>query len=78
MKRKASIHDIAKELKVSSTTVSFVINGKAKEKRISMELEERILKYVKKVGYQPNMMAKSLRTGQSKIIGLMVENISDP
>ena len=78
MKRKISIHDIAKELGVSSTTVSFVINGKAKEKRISMEMEERILAYIQKVGYQPNMMAKSLRTGKSKIIGLMVENIADP
>ena len=78
MKRKISIHDIAKELGVSSTTVSFVINGKAKEKRISIEMEERIQAYVQKVGYQPNMMAKSLRTGKSKIIGLMVENIADP
>lgn len=78
MKRKISIHDIAKELGVSSTTVSFVINGKAKEKRISMEMEEKIQAYVQKVGYQPNMMAKSLRTGKSRIIGLMVENIADP
>ncbi|MEO6730691.1 MAG: substrate-binding domain-containing protein [Ferruginibacter sp.] len=78
MKKKTSIHDISKELGVSSTTVSFVINGKAKEKRISMEMEKKILTYIQKVGYKPNMMAKSLRTGQSKIIGLMVENISDP
>ncbi|MEO6231713.1 MAG: substrate-binding domain-containing protein [Ferruginibacter sp.] len=78
MKKKTSIHDIAKQLKVSSTTVSFVINGKAKEKRISVAVEERVLKYIEKIGFQPNMMAKSLRTGKSKIIGLMVENIADP
>ncbi|MEO6719543.1 MAG: substrate-binding domain-containing protein [Ferruginibacter sp.] len=78
MKRKLSIHDIAKELNVSSTTVSFVINGKAAEKRISSDMEKKILHYINKVGYQPNMMAKSLRTGKSKIIGLMVENMYDP
>lgn len=78
MRKKTSIHDIAKALNISSTTVSFVINGKAAEKRISSEMEKKILHYVQKVGYQPNMTAKSLRTGKSKIIGLMVENISDP
>ncbi|MEO6232398.1 MAG: substrate-binding domain-containing protein [Ferruginibacter sp.] len=78
MKKAISIHDISRELNVSSTTISFVLNGKAREKRISSEMEERILKHVQKVGYQPNMMAKSLRTGKSKIIGLMVENIADP
>jgi LacI family transcriptional regulator len=78
MKKKTSIHDIAKQLNVSSTTVSFVLNGKAEENRISKDLEAKILKYVKKVGYQPNMVAKSLRTGKSMIICMLVEDISDP
>ena len=78
MKKKASIHDIARHLKVSATTVSFVLNGKAEEKRISSDLEKRIMKYVRDTGYQPNHVAKSLRTGKSKIIGMLVEDISDP
>jgi LacI family transcriptional regulator len=78
LKRKISIHDIAKALQVSATTVSFVLNGKAEEKRISSEVQKKILKHVEKVGYQPNMVAKSLRTGKSKIIGMMVEDIADP
>lgn len=78
MKKKASIHDIARHLKVSATTVSFVLNGKAEEKRISSDLEKRIMKYVRETGYQPNHVAKSLRTGKSKIIGMLVEDISDP
>lgn len=78
IKKKTSIHDIAKQLNVSSTTVSFVLNGKAEENRISKELVEKILKYVKKVGYQPNQLAKSLRTGKSMIICMLVEDISDP
>jgi len=78
LKKKTSIHDIARQLKVSATTVSFVLNGKAEEKRISSDLEKRIMKYVRETGYQLNHVAKSLRTGKSKIIGMLVEDISDP
>lgn len=78
MKKKTSIHDIARELNVSATTVSFVINGKANEKRISEDVRNKVLDYVKLVGYQPNMVAKSLRTGRTNIIGMLVEDISDP
>lgn len=78
VKKNRSIHDLAKELSVSATTISFVLNGKGEEKRISRDVSERILKYVKEVGYQPNLLAKSLRTGISKTIGMLVESISDP
>lgn len=78
MKRKKSIHDIAKELNVSATTISFVMNGKAEEKRISTEVKERIEKYIRKINYEPNVIAKSLRTGKSKILAMLVEDISDP
>jgi LacI family transcriptional regulator len=77
-KKKISIHDLAKQLQVSSATVSFVLNGKAAEKRISPAMEEKILKHAQKSGYRPNRVAKSLRTGKSKIIGMLVEGISDP
>jgi LacI family transcriptional regulator len=77
-KKKISIHDLARQLKVSSTTVSLVLNGKAAEKRISPAVEKKILKYVQESGYRPNRVAKSLRTGKSEIIGMLVEGISDP
>ena len=78
MKKKISIHDIAKQLNVSATTVSFVLNGKAEEMRIRTEVKKRVLHYVESINYQPNQIAKSLRTGKSRIIGMMVEDISDP
>lgn len=77
-KRKLSINDLAKKLDVSKTTVSFILNGKAKEKRISDALVARVKKEAAKLGYQPNQFAKSLRTGRTNIIGLMVEDISNP
>lgn len=78
MKKKLSIVDIANALNVSKTTISFILNGRAQEKRISSELVERVMKYVTEVGYKPNSLAKSLRTGKSNTIGLMVEDISNP
>lgn len=78
MSKKLSIVDIANQLNISKTTVSFILNGRAQEKRISEELVEKVLKLVKEVGYKPNSLAKSLRTGKSNTIGLMVEDISNP
>lgn len=77
MKKRLSISDIAKNLGISVTTVSFILNDKSKEKRISEGMTNRVLDYVKKVGYKPNQLAKSLRTGKSKTIGLLVEDISN-
>jgi len=76
-KKRHSIKDIAKELKVSTTTVSFVLNGKAKQMGISEKLTERIIRYTDLIGYKPNQLAKSLRTGKSKIIVFMVEDIAN-
>jgi LacI family transcriptional regulator len=75
--KKISIRDIAKQAGVSPSTVSFVISGKAKEMRVSNQVAERITALAKKIGYYPNQTAVSLRTGKSKIIGLIVEDISN-
>ncbi len=78
MKKRSSITDIASVLNISPTTVSFILNGKAREKRISVELVEKVEKYIAEVGYKPNSLARSLRTGKTNIIALMVESISNP
>jgi LacI family transcriptional regulator len=74
--KKITLRDIARLAGVASSTVSQVVSGKAKQARISRELEKKILDIVEKEGYQPNPAAVSFRTGKSKIIGLIVENIS--
>jgi LacI family transcriptional regulator len=78
MQKKISIKDIAAQLNISITTVSFILNGKAKERGISTSLAEKVLKHVEETGYKPNHLAKSLRTGKTKIISLLVESIADP
>jgi len=76
-KQKLSIKDIASQLNISITTVSFILNGKAKENRISEKLTKKVLDHIEKVGYQPSQLAQSLRTGKSKILVFMVEDISN-
>ena len=75
--KKISIKDIARIVGAAPATVSFVLNGKAKEMRISEKLAHKIKSTAEKLGYHPNQIAVSLRTGKSKILGLIVENISD-
>lgn len=76
MKRKISIKDLARITGTSATTVSFVMNGKAEEMRISKSVADKILKASKQHGYSPNQLAVSLRTGHSNIIMLLVESVS--
>jgi LacI family transcriptional regulator len=78
LKKKRSIYDVASELQVSVTTLSFVLNGKGQEKRISKEVIQRIEAYIKEIGYQPNHLGRSLSTGKSKTIGMIVGDIDNP
>jgi LacI family transcriptional regulator len=74
--KKISITDIAKELNVSKTLVSLVLNNKAKENRISEEIEQKVRDTAKRMNYRPNPFAKSLRSGKSQTLGLIVSDIS--
>lgn len=77
-KKRVSIADIARQLNISVTTVSFILNGKAKEMRISDALIKKVEALVQQTNYQPNVLAKSFRTGKTNTIGLLVEDISNP
>jgi LacI family transcriptional regulator len=76
--KKMSIKVVAEALKISTATVSYILNGKAKEKRISEDMAQKVIAFVEKHNYKPNHLAKSLRTGKTNVIGLMVEDIADP
>ena len=76
--KKISLKDIAEAAGVSTALVSFVLNGKRKEYRVGEETAQRILKIANDMNYQPNLAAKSLRSGKTKTIGLVVSDISNP
>ena len=76
-KSRPSIKDIAKALDVSVTTVSFVLNDKGKEKKISDAVIQKVREYAALINYKPNRVAQSLRTGESRILVFMVEDIGN-
>ena len=75
--KRVSIKDIAQKAGVVPSTVSLVLNGKAKQSRISDDLAARIKALAIETGYQPLQTAVSLRTGRTKTLGLIVEDISN-
>lgn len=70
-----TIKDIAKVAQVSATTVSNVINGKTS--KTTEETKQRILNLVKELDYKPNAMARSLVNGETKLIGVILPDISN-
>jgi DNA-binding LacI/PurR family transcriptional regulator len=67
-----TIKDVAREAGVSHPTVSLVLNGKAKQLRISDAVSERIKAAAIRLGYQRNEIARSMVTGQSTVLGLLL------
>jgi LacI family transcriptional regulator len=76
--KKTSLNDIAERLGVSKTLVSLVLNGKAREHRISEDVCRKVIDLAKKLNYQPNQIAKGLRTGKTNTIGLIIADIANP
>ena len=70
-----TIKDIAKRAGVSVATVSHVIN---KTRFVSNVLQERVKKAIEDLDYHPNVMAGSLRSRKTKVIGLIVPDNSNP
>ena len=67
--------EIAKQLNMSTTTVSNVIHGKTGE--VSEETQKIVRDFLKKVDYVPNINARNLAQNQSKIIGLALKARAD-
>ncbi|TDO71366.1 LacI family transcriptional regulator [Flavobacterium chryseum] len=75
--KKITIKDIATQAQVSISTVSFVINGKGQKMGISTNVIKKVQDVAEKLNYRPSMIATSLRTGKTRSIGLIVEDISN-
>lgn len=72
-----SLKDIACQLKLSKTTVSWVLSGQGSKKGISTKTQNRVFKCARELAYEPNLLARSLNTGVSKTIGLILPSIFD-
>ena len=75
--KKLFLKDIARDLNVSKTAVSLVLNNRGDENKISQDTQQRIIAYAKEHNYVPNQLARGLSRGKSETIGLIIPNISD-
>lgn len=73
-----TIRDVAKESGFSSTTVSIVLNNAPLARYIPAPTKKRIERAAKKLGYRPNLFARSLRSKRSHTVGVMVFDMTDP
>lgn len=69
IKEKTTIHDIARKLNITASTVSRALNN---HPRISEATKKAVLKTARQLNYQPNLIAAALRHGKSHIIGIIV------
>lgn len=71
-----TIQQVAKAAKVSPSTVSNVLNGRAN--RMLPETRRRVESAINQLGYRPNRAARQLRTGRTQTIGLVVPSVGNP
>ena len=70
----ATIRDVARLAGVSNATVSAVINGKD---RVSARMQRKVEEAMKALDYHPDHMARSLKTGRSKVVGMVIPDLSN-
>lgn len=70
-----TLGEVAKLAGVGTTTVSRVING---GERVNPETLARVLSVIENLGYMPNQAARTLKSGRTRTIGLLIPSIADP
>lgn len=73
MKKKVTIHEIAKALNIDGSTVSRALNN---SDRVPQKTKAKVLAKAKELGYQKNVLASNLRKNKSYTIGVIVPRIS--
>ncbi len=73
---RATIRDVASAAKTGKTSVSRYLNGE--QHLLSDTLKERIERAIALLDYQPSQMARSLKSGETRLIGLIIADITNP
>ena len=71
--KRVTIHDIARKLNITASTVSRALNNHS---RISKKTKDEVKKVAEKMNYHPNVIAHNLRKGKANTIGLVVPRIN--
>lgn len=75
MKRKVTIRDVAQEAGVSLGTASRALNRTG---RVSEATIAAVTKVARRLGYEPDVVARSLRTRSSGVVGLLISDLANP
>ncbi len=73
---RATLADVARAAGVSSTAASLVLSGRARELRISTDVEERVLRAAGEIGYRRNAVSVGLRTGRTGTLGFVSDTVA--
>jgi LacI family transcriptional regulator len=73
MKRKATLKDVARLSKVSTVTVSNVLNGRP---NVSERTRTRVLNAIKRTNYSVNLAAKGLAGGHTNMLGVLIPDLA--
>jgi LacI family kdg operon repressor len=74
--RRATITDVAREAGTGKTSISRYLNGETGV--LSTELRERIEEAIAKLDYRPNQMARGLKRGRNRLVGMLVADLTNP
>ncbi|GAA4275605.1 LacI family DNA-binding transcriptional regulator [Aquimarina mytili] len=74
-KRRIKLEDIARKLNISIATVSRALD---KNPRVKISTREKVFKMAQSMGYMPNQIAKSLSSGKTNIIGVIIPRYDEP
>jgi LacI family transcriptional regulator, kdg operon repressor len=74
--RRATITDVAREAGTGKTSISRYLNGETGV--LSPELRERIEAAIAKLDYRPNQMARGLKRGRNRLIGMLLADLTNP
>jgi LacI family kdg operon repressor len=74
--RRATISDVAREAATGKTSISRYLNGEMNV--LSPDLRERIKLAIERLDYQPNQMARGLKRGRNRLIGMLVADLTNP
>jgi LacI family kdg operon repressor len=73
---RATISDVAKAAKTGKTSISRYLNGE--KHLLSDDLLARIEKAIAELDYRPSLMARGLKHGRTRLIGLIIADITNP
>jgi DNA-binding LacI/PurR family transcriptional regulator len=71
----AGIRAVARRARVSPATVSRVVNGQL---TVDAKLAKRVRDAIREMGYLPNLQARALGSGRSRVLGLLISELTNP